>query len=137
MSEARSEAILDLDATALQQLGQRLRELRLAAKLSADAAAAQALGYAHGHSTVLRIERGASPRVKTDTVERLAAVYGTTLDAVLAGAPTAGNGVNGRASNSTQAEPVPEHVSTEGEDMRHDPLGWTSTRARAARYVGR
>jgi len=67
------------DALSPQEVGERLRIAREAAKLT-QAAAAAALEVAR--TTVVAIEQG-QRRAKLDELQRLAALYGTTLNALL------------------------------------------------------
>jgi transcriptional regulator with XRE-family HTH domain len=143
MRNVRSDNVLNLDEPVRKLLGARLREQRLARRLSAGHVATLALGLTQRHSSVLRLEQGQSPHPKQENLVKLAAFYGVTLEVLLdvsaqsayrspvAQAPLAvGNGNGADAQTATQ-------TATEGEDLRHDPQGWTSSRARAPRYIGR
>jgi transcriptional regulator with XRE-family HTH domain len=112
------------------QLGQRLRELRQAKGWSANEAARTALGLGENrHAAITRIERGES--IPSDErLLKLTTAYGITLHALLGSV-----GDDKSASDPTDAVPAKDFVSTEGEDLRHDREGWTSTRAHAPRFT--
>lgn len=141
--------LLTLGARQRKELGHRLRKLRTGHGLSAAHVASEVLGTAT--STLTRIERGETLRLRRATVESIARHLGQNLEGLLvhddgkaprgsrhsASSSVAGPAV--AAKPVPEARPVasiaPEFIGSEGEDLRHDPEGWTSTRAHAPRYA--
>lgn len=76
---------LALDLTDRLELGARLRRLREAKGLTTLEVAEQVLGYTGSHAAVSRLERGVFASVNLAHLDTLAAFFGTTREALLAG----------------------------------------------------